>query len=233
MHGATNNRSSIKSWNEDDRPREKLILKGKDALSNAELLAILLGSGTQYDSAVDLAKKMLSHTQNNLNSFGKLSIKDLVKFKGIGQAKAVTIISALELARRFRIADAQRHEQITSSKSVFEIMQPVLGELTHEEFWIIYLNNANKVLHKMQLSKGGLTGTLVDTRMLFKKAVELLATGIILCHNHPSGKLTPSESDKRLTQKIKEAGEALDIKVIDHIIITEKEYFSFVDSNLL
>ncbi|MDJ0644900.1 MAG: DNA repair protein RadC [Flavobacteriaceae bacterium] len=224
---------SIKSWNEDDRPREKLLAKGKNALSNAELIAILLGSGSRHESAVDLAKRMLNFTQNNLNAFSKLTVNDLVRFKGVGEVKAITIITALELARRCRLEDALQQELITSSKTAFEMIHPLLGELPHEEFWIIYLNNANKVLDKMQLSKGGLTGTLVDSRMIFKRAVELLATGIILCHNHPSGKLNPSESDKKLTQKIKQAGEALDIKVLDHLIITEKDYFSFADNNLL
>lgn len=224
---------SIKSWNEDDRPREKLLSKGKSALSNAELIAILLGSGSRHESAVGLAKRMLNFTQNNLNAFSKLTVDDLMKFKGVGEAKAVSIITALELAKRCRLEDALQQDIINSSKAAFEIMHPFLGELPHEEFWIIYLNNANKVLHKMQLSKGGLTGTLVDTRMIFKKAVELLATGIILCHNHPSGKLNPSEADKQLTQKVKQAGDALDIKVLDHLIITEKKYFSFADNNLL
>lgn len=224
---------SIKSWNEDDRPREKLLSKGKSALSNAELIAILLGSGSRSESAVDLAKRMLNFTDNNLNAFGKLSVNDLTQFKGIGEAKAITIITALELARRVRLEDALQQDKITSSKAVCEIMQPLIGELPHEEFWVIYLNNANKVLHKSQLSKGGLTATLVDVRILFKKAVELMATGIILCHNHPSGKLKPSEADKNLTEKIKQAGEALDIKVLDHLIITEKDYFSFADSNLM
>lgn len=224
---------SIKSWNEDDRPREKLLTKGKDVLSNAELIAILLGSGSKNESAVDLAKRMLNFTENNLNTFSKLSVNELTKFKGVGEAKAITIITALELSRRCQLEDALKQEVITSSKAMFEIMHPILGELPHEEFWIVYLNNANKVLHKMRHSQGGLTGTIVDTRIIFKKAVELLATGIILCHNHPSGKLNPSESDKKLTHKIKLAGDALDIKVLDHLIITEKDYFSFIDSNLL
>ena len=223
----------IKSWNEDDRPREKLIAKGKNALSDADLIAILLGSGNKEESAVALAKRMLNSTENNLNAFSKLSINDLTQFKGVGAVKAITIITALELSRRCRLEDALLQPKITSSKYVFNIMQPLIGELKHEEFWVLFLNNANKVLFKMQLSKGGLTGTLVDSRIIFKKAVELLATGIILCHNHPSGKLNPSESDKNLTQKIKRSGEALDIKVLDHLIITEKDYFSFADSKLL
>lgn len=224
---------SIKSWNEDDRPREKLLSKGKEALSNAELIAILIGSGTKNETAVDLAKRMLNATGNNLNAFGKLLVPDLIQFNGIGEAKAVTIITALELARRVRLEDALRQDKITSSKVAYNIMQPLIGELPHEEFWVIYLNNANKVLYKQQLSKGGITATLVDVRILFKKAVEFMATGIVLCHNHPSGKLKPSQSDKNLTQKIQQAGGALDIKILDHLIITEKDYFSFADNNIL
>ena len=224
---------SIKQWNEDDRPREKMLSKGRESLSDAELIAILIGSGSREESAVALAKRMLKHAHNNLNTFSKLSIEDLVQFKGIGKAKAISIITGLELARRCRLEEALKADKITSSKAVFEIMQPIIGELRHEEFWVIYLNNSNKVIHKKQLSKGGITGTLVDSRLIFSKAVELLATGIILCHNHPSGTLKPSNADKSLTVKIKQAGETLDIKVLDHIIITEKEYFSFADDNLL
>ena len=224
---------SIKQWKEDDRPREKLMKKGKESLSDAELIAILIGSGNRNESAVDLAKKMLDSSQNNLNAFSKLSVNDLMKFKGIGEAKAISIVTALELARRCRLEEALSIPKITSSKSVFEVMHPIIGELTHEEFWVLYLNNSNKMIHKVQLSKGGLTGTLVDLRIIFNKAVELLATGIVLCHNHPSGKLKPSEADKNLTNKIKRAGDTLDIKVLDHLIITEKEYFSFADSNIM
>ena len=223
----------IKSWNKDDRPREKLLLKGKDSLSNAELIAILIGSGSKNESALDLARRMLNFTNNNLNAFSKLEVKDLINFNGIGEAKAVTIITALELARRSRLEEALVQNKITSSRMVYELMQPIIGELKHEEFWVVYLNNSNKVLQKLQLSKGGLTGTLVDVRILFKKGIELMATGVILCHNHPSGKLTPSVADKKLTKKIDEAGRALDIKVLDHLIITEKDYFSFADRNLI
>jgi DNA repair protein RadC len=224
---------SIKSWAEDDRPREKLMLKGKIALSDAELIAILIGSGSRNESAVDLSKRILSSIDNNLNKLGKLSISDLQKFKGIGDAKAISIITALELGRRRRIEDALELPEIKSSKAIFNMMQPLIGELQHEEFWIVYLNNSNKVLHKEQLSKGGLTGTLVDVRMVFKKGIELFSTSIILCHNHPSGKLQPSQADKSITSKLKLAGETLDIKVLDHIIITENAYFSFADENLI
>lgn len=224
---------SIKSWAEDDRPREKLLLKGKTALSDAELVAILIGSGNRNESAVDLSKRILNSINNNLNKLGKLTVSDLQKFKGIGEAKAISIITALELGRRRRLEEAIEVPKITSSKAVFEMMQPLVGELQHEEFWILFLNNSNKVLLKEQLSKGGLTGTLVDVRLVFKKAVELFATAIILCHNHPSGKLQPSAADKAITNKLKVAGDTLDIKVLDHLIITENAYFSFSDESLM
>jgi len=224
---------SIKNWSQDDQPREKLRDKGKDALSDAELVAILIGSGSKNESAVDLCKRILSSVDNNLNALGKLSIKQLMEFKGIGEAKAITIAAAMELGRRRRGEEALEQNKITSSISVFELMQPILGELPHEEFWIIYLNNSNKVIQKNQLSKGGITGTLVDVRLVLKNALQVGATGLILVHNHPSGTLKPSEADKKLTQKLKSASESLDIKVLDHLIVTEKAYFSFADENLL
>lgn len=224
---------SIKNWSQDDQPREKLRDKGKAALSDAELVAILIGSGNKDESAVDLSKRILASVDNNLNSLGKLTIKQLMKFKGIGEAKAITIAAALELGRRRRAEDALHQNKISSSESVFELMQPIIGELPHEEFWIIYLNNSNEVLQKNQLSKGGITGTLVDVRLVLKNALEIGATSLILAHNHPSGTLIPSEADKQLTKKLKFAGESLDIKVLDHLIITEKAYFSFADENLL
>lgn len=227
------NSLTIKQWNEDDRPREKLIAKGKIALSDAELVAILIGSGNREDSAVGLSKKILLSINNNLNELGKLTVEDLIKFKGIGEAKAISIITALELGRRRRLEEALEKPKITSSKSVFDVMQPIIGELQHEEFWIIYLNNANKIQLKMQMSKGGITGTLVDTRLVFKKAIELTATGMILCHNHPSGTLKPSTSDINLTKKLKNGGDVLDIKILDHVIITENSYYSFADENML
>jgi len=224
---------SIKNWKEDDRPREKLVLKGKNALSDAELIAILIGSGSRDESALDLAKRILIFTTNNLNQLAKLSATDLTQFKGIGEAKAITIITALELGRRRRLEEALQRPKITSSKAVFDIMQPIIGELPHEEFWAMYLNNSNKIIYKDQLSSGGITGTLVDIRILFKKALELSSVAIILCHNHPSGSLKPSKSDLDLTKKIQEAGNNLDIKILDHLLITEKAYFSFADSNLI
>ncbi|MBC3757552.1 DNA repair protein RadC [Hyunsoonleella sp. SJ7] len=224
---------SIKHWNQDDQPREKLLYKGKAALSDAELVAILIGSGSRDESAVALCKRILASVDNNLNELGKLSIKQLMDFKGIGEAKAITITAAMELGRRRRGEEALEKKKITSSKSVFELMQPVIGELEHEEFWIIYLNNSNKVIQKSQLSKGGITGTLVDVRLVMKNALETGATGLVLAHNHPSGTLKPSQADKNITQKLKTAAQSLDIRVLDHLIITEKAYFSFADESLL
>ncbi|RXG22701.1 DNA repair protein RadC [Leeuwenhoekiella aequorea] len=224
---------SIKRWSLDDRPREKLLNKGKDVLTNAELVAILIGSGNRDESAVALSKRILSSVDNNLNAIGKLSINQLLKFKGIGEAKAVSIAAALELGRRRRIEDVAEVHKITGSNIVFEIFQPLLGELPHEEFWILYLNNANKVLTMHQLSKGGMTGTLVDVRLVLKKALETGAVALIVAHNHPSGTLKPSQADKNITEKLQQAAKSLDIKVLDHLIITEKAYFSFADEGLL
>lgn len=224
---------TIKHWNEDDRPREKLIKKGKVALSDAELIAILIGSGSIDESAVELSKKILAHVKSNLNELAKLTVDDLMKFKGIGEAKAISIITALELGRRRILEEVLVKPKITGSRSVYEIMQPILGELQHEEFWVIYLNNSNKIVFNTQISKGGITGTVVDSRLIFKRAMELFATALILCHNHPSGNLKPSQSDINLTDKIKKGGDVLDIKVLDHVIITEKDYFSFADENMI
>ncbi|TDE51375.1 RadC family protein [Flavobacterium sp. GT3P67] len=229
---AENSFFPITNWSEDDKPREKLMLKGKSVLSDAELVAILIGSGSRNESAVDLSKRILASVENNLNALGKLSLSQLMQFKGIGEAKAISIIAALELGRRRRAEDAVELKKVTSSKIIFEIMQPIIGELPHEEFWIIYLNNSNKVISKSQLSKGGITGTLVDVRIVFKMALEMGATGLILCHNHPSGTLIPSDADKQITKKLKLAGDSLEIKVLDHLIVTEKNYFSFVDEGI-
>ncbi|MEO9481253.1 MAG: DNA repair protein RadC [Maribacter dokdonensis] len=224
---------SIKNWSDDDKPREKLVNKGRAVLSDAELIAILIGSGSRSESAVELSKRILASVDNNLNELGRLSIKQLMAFKGIGEAKAVSIAAALEVGRRRRGEDAPKIEKIDSSKDAYHILHPMLGELEHEEFWILFLNNSNKVLHKAQLSKGGITGTLVDVRIVMKQALELGAVAIILAHNHPSGTLRPSAADKQITQKIKTASETLDIKVLDHLIITQKSYYSFADENML
>lgn len=224
---------TIKTWALDDRPREKLLSKGKNALSDAELIAILIGSGNREESAVDLSKRILQSVESNINKLAKLSVENLIKFKGIGEAKAIAIITALELGKRRQLETALEKPKITSSKDVYSIMQPIIGDLAHEEFWVIFVNNSNKVLAKTQVSKGGLTATVVDVRLLFKQALELAAVGILVCHNHPSGKLNPSAADKQLTQKIKQAGITLDIKLLDHLIITEKAYFSFADEGIL
>ncbi len=222
---------SIKYWAEDDKPREKLMLKGKRVLSDAELIAILIGSGRRSESAVDLSKRILASVEN-LNALGKLSLQQLTTFKGIGEAKAITIIAAMELGRRRGSEETVELTKITSSRVVFNIMQPIIGELPHEEFWVLYLNNSNKVIYKSQLSKGGITGTVVDVRIIFKTAFEHNATALILVHNHPSGVLQASDADKQITQKLKEAGKSLDINVLDHIIITEKSYYSFRDDSI-
>ena len=224
---------TIKEWAVDDRPREKLLQKGKLSLTDAELIAILIGSGNRDESAVELAKKILSKNLNNLNLLGKQSVFQLMQFKGIGEAKAISIIAAMELGRRRRSEEALENVKITSSNSVFEVLQPILGDLPHEEFWILYLNNANKIIEKFQISKGGITGTLVDVRITLRKALELGAVSLILAHNHPSGNLNPSEADKQLTIKLKMAAESMDIKILDHLIVTEKSYFSFADEGLM
>lgn len=222
----------INKWAEDDRPREKLLLKGKSALSDSELLAILIGSGSRNESAVQLCQRILAASGNNLNQLAKLSVRQLMDFKGIGEAKALSITAALELSRRKRAEESVNLEKITSSQTVFEIMQPIIGELPHEEFWVLYLNNSNKIIHKAQLSKGGITGTIVDIRIIYKKALEYNATSLILTHNHPSGKLKPSEADREITKKLKLAGQQMDILVLDHVIITETGFYSFNDQGI-
>jgi DNA repair protein RadC len=209
------------------------MLKGKAALSDAELIAILIGSGSRNESAVELSKRILSSVDNNLNALGKLSLSQLVTFKGIGEAKAISIIAVMELGRRRRGEEAAELKKITSSKMIFEIMQPIIGELPHEEFWIIYVNNSNTIVSKSQLSKGGITATLVDVRLIFKHALEIGATGIVLCHNHPSGTLKASDADIKITKKIKLAADSLDITILDHLIITEHGFLSFTDEGIL
>jgi DNA repair protein RadC len=221
---------TIKSWATEDRPREKLMSKGASALSAAELLAILISSGNKKESAVDLSKRILASVQYNIHELAKLSVKELTAFNGIGPAKAITIVTALELGKRRQLESFIYKPKIHSSQAVFSMMQPQIGMLAHEEFWVLYLNNANEVLSKYQLSKGGITATLVDVRLLFKKAIELSAVAVVLCHNHPSGSLNLSREDKKITKKIKEGGLSLDIKLLDHLIITEKSYFSFADN---
>ncbi|HUH26477.1 MAG TPA: DNA repair protein RadC [Flavobacterium sp.] len=224
---------SIKDWSEDDQPREKLLYKGKNVLSDAELLAILIGSGSRNESAVDLCKRILQENNNQLNQLLKQSVQQLMQFKGIGEAKAITIVAALELSKRLQLSEVKELTKITSSADVCKLMQPIVGDLPHEEFWCLLLNNSNKIIYKFQLSKGGLTATIVDVRLIFKTVLEHLATSLILVHNHPSGQLNPSQADKEITQKIKEAGKSLDIQLLDHIIITSNNHFSFADDGIL
>jgi DNA repair protein RadC len=229
----TEKKLTIKSWAVEDRPREKLMLQGKEKLTDAELITILIGSGTKEESALELSKRILSSVNNNINQLASLPLEKLMEFKGIGEARAINIITALELGKRRHFTQVKQKSKIKSSKDVFRIIHPIIGELEHEEFWVLFLNNSNKVISKKQLSKGGITATMVDVRLLFKRAVELTSVGVIVCHNHPSGKLSPSNSDKQLTAKIKKAGDTLDIKLLDHLIITQKEYFSFADNGLI
>lgn len=228
-----NEKYTIKNWSQDDQPREKLLYKGKQTLSNAELLAILIGSGSKEENAVELCKRILLKHDNQLHLLQKQSLQQLQTFKGIGEAKAITIIAALELANRLQLSKNFELKNISKSNDVFLLMQPLLGDLPHEEFWVLCLNNNNKVVHKFQLSKGGLTATVVDIRMLFKTALEHLSVSIILVHNHPSGTLQPSLQDKQITEKIRIAGNQLEIKLLDHLIITQKNYFSFADNDEL
>ncbi len=230
----TYNSNPIHSWAVEDRPREKMSLKGKNALSDAELIAILLGSGNREDSAVEVAKKILKSVDNNLNALGELTLKDLQKTRGIGEAKAITIAAALELGLRRQASLALERPQIRSSIDAFHIMAPLLMDLSHEEFWIIALNRANKVVGKVKISSGGLSGTVVDSKKLFQRALEFeRINAMVLCHNHPSGNLTPSESDISLTKKLVDAALLLDMKVLDHIIIAGAGYMSFADSGYL
>ena len=223
----------INKWSKDDRPREKLRSKGKENLSNSELLAILIGSGSKNESAVAVCQKILSFASNDLNKLSMLSINELKSFKGIGEAKAITIQAALELGKRRKAKLLDSDVKIKSSETVFDVMHPILGELPHEEFWVIYLNNSNKIIEKQQLSKGGITGTLVDVRLILKVALQLGAIAIILCHNHPSGSLQASKADKQITLKISNACKGLDIKLLDHIVVTNTTYLSFADNGMI
>lgn len=223
----------IPQWAEEDRPREKLLLKGKATLSDAELIGILLGSGTISLSAVDLAKLILKDVDNDLNQLAKLSVLDLKKFKGIGEAKAITIVSALELGRRRKEADVGVKEKISCSSDAYNILKKHMLDLDHEEFWVLLLNRANVVIKKVQISSGGVTGTVADPKIIFKCALDNLACAIILAHNHPSGNLKPSEADITLTKKIKGSGVLLEIPVLDHIIFTNSAYYSFADEGIL
>jgi len=224
---------SIKHWAEDDRPREKLIGKGKQALSDAELIAILIASGSKNESAVQLSQRILATHKNNLHELAKLSINDLKKFKGIGEAKAITIIAALELGRRRRGVDAPVLHVVKTSKDAYMHIAPKLSDLPHEEFWALLLNRSNKIIKTEFIGRGGVSGTVADVRIILKSAIENLASSIVLAHNHPSGNLQASKEDINLTQKVKQAAALFDVQVIDHIIVGDANYFSFADEGLL
>jgi DNA repair protein RadC len=224
---------NIKSWAAEDRPREKLLDKGRHILSEAELIAILIGSGSRNETAVELSKRILVNVNNNLNELSKLSVQELMKFKGIGEAKAISIIAALELGRRRKETEIVKRDKIAVSKDAYEVIKPFLMDLPHEEFWLLMLNRANLVIKKELISRGGIAGTVVDTKIIFKTAVDNYASSIIVCHNHPSGNLTPSEADIKLTKAIKEAGKIMEIPLLDHLIVTENRYYSFGDEGLI
>lgn len=224
---------NIKSWALEDRPREKLLDKGRHILSEAELIAILIGSGSKNETAVELSKRILNKVNNNLNELGKLSVQELMKFKGIGEAKAISIIAALELGRRRKETEIIKRDKITTSKEAYESIRSFLIDLPHEEFWLLLLNRANQLIKRELISKGGVAGTVVDTKIVFKAAVDNYASSIIACHNHPSGNLNPSEADIRLTKSIKEAGKIMEIPLLDHLIIAENNYYSFGDEGLI
>ena len=226
-------RLTIKSWAEEDRPREKLLLKGKHVLSEAELIATLISSGNDRETAVELSKRMLGEFQNNLNELSRAGVKDLMRFRGIGEAKAISIVAALELGRRRKESQAAKRDQVTSSKDAIEIFQPILGDHLHEEFWILFLNRANRIIGKQPVSTGGMSGTVVDPKIIFKAALDNKASSVILCHNHPSGNTRPSEADIRLTRNLVEAGKVLEISVIDHVIVTQSGFFSFADEGMM
>ncbi|MGI5913574.1 MAG: RadC family protein [Bacteroidales bacterium] len=223
----------IKDWAKEDRPREKLVAKGPSALSDAELLAILISTGTKEKSAVDLGRELLKQADNNLDTLGKLELSDIRKVAGIGEAKAVTIAAALELGRRRKMATPPTRAQVRSSRDAADIFQPLLADLKHEEFWLLFFSRSNKEISRMKLSQGGISGTVIDVRIIMKKAVECLASGLILCHNHPSGNTSPSEADIQLTRKIRDAGKLMDVNLLDHIIICGNDYYSFADNGEL
>jgi DNA repair protein RadC len=224
---------SIKQWAKDDRPREKLLLKGAESLSDSELLAILIGNGTRSKTAIDLAKEILILGKNNLPELGKLTVKELMKIKGVGEAKAITVVAALEIGRRRQAMNYREKAVMTSSNDVANYLQSLLKDYRHEVFAVLFLNRANKINHFEIVSEGGITGTVADPRIILKKALEEDAVSLILCHNHPSGSLKPSNADLELTKKIKEAAKFFDIKVMDHLIVSDAGYYSFSDEGIL
>jgi DNA repair protein RadC len=224
---------AITAWAEEDRPREKMLLKGRQALSDAELLAILLGSGSVGESAVALAQRILGTVGNNLHELGKCSLRDLQKFKGVGEAKAISVAAALELGRRRQLSDLRERPRVSTSRDAYQAIAPLLADLHHEEFWLLLLNKANEVFARERLSTGGTAGTVVDLKMVLKAALNARAAGIIAVHNHPSGNLQPSQADLDLTKKLRQAGDLLDLPLLDHLIVSERGYFSFADEGRL
>lgn len=225
---------SIKQWAEQDRPREKLLQKGVSALSDSELLAILIGSGNDKESAVELSKRILLSVDNNLNKLSKLGVGDLMKdFRGIGEAKSVSIIAALELGRRRKSTQKEENPKITSSKEAYNELSPMISDLHHEEIWVLLLSRSNQVIKKMQVSRGGISATVIDVRLILREALNVYASSMVLGHNHPSGNCNPSPGDKAITQKLKEAARLMDISLLDHIIVGNEGYFSFGDEGLL
>lgn len=220
---------NIKDWAEEDRPREKLKNKGIGALTDAELIAILIGSGTKNESAVDVSKRLMNAADNNLNVLGKKTLRDLMQVNGIGEAKAISIMASLELGKRRKLADILTKQKITSSKEVYELFSAMLMDLPHEEFWVIMLNRSNTIIEKYKLSQGGIAGTVIDVKIIIKKALENLASSLILCHNHPSGNIRPSQNDRVITNKLSDAAKYFDIKVLDHLIVSDNGYYSFAD----
>jgi DNA repair protein RadC len=224
---------NIKNWSPDDRPREKLILKGTAVLSDAELIAILIGSGTSRMSAVELSKKILQQAHQHLDELARLSVKDLTKIKGIGQAKAIAIVAALELGRRRKEAVVHEKSKVVTSAEAFDQIAGDLMDLPHEEFWVVLLNRANRIIRKKRVSEGGVSGTVADPKIIFKMAIDELASGIIVAHNHPSGNLKASQSDIDLTRRLKEGGKLLEIQLLDHLIVCNRKYFSFADEGMI
>ena len=224
---------NIKDWAVEDRPREKMVYRGLSSLSDAELIAILIGSGNHDETAVELSRRILEKVKNNLHELGKLNLEDLKKFKGIGEAKAISIIAAMELGRRRNQSSVLEMDKITGSKDVAQYLRPLIGDLPHEEFWAVFLNRQNKIIDRQRLSQGGLTGTVIDVRLVLKMALEKHATSLIFAHNHPSGNLDPSDADKKITRQLKDSARIMDIPLLDHLIITQGGYYSFADEGIL
>lgn len=224
---------TIKSWAEEDRPREKLLSQGRRTLTDAELIAILIGSGSREETAVELSRRILHSLDNDLDKLGRLSVNELSKFKGIGEAKAIAIIAALELGRRRREAESQKQVRITGSRDVYNLLSRYYSDLNHEEFWVVLLSRSNNVISRHLISKGGQSGTIADPKIIFQTALENHAAGLILSHNHPSGNLKPSQADIALTKKLCEAGGFLDLPVLDHVIFTNSSFFSFADEGMM